>query len=77
MIVERDGFVYIPVRAFARIAGVEPFMITQYIATGVIHHTYVIHVDSYDGGNGGYWLERIRQERSKTFWKLGNQALRC
>ena len=79
MIVERDGFVYIPVRAFARIAGVEPFMVTQYIATGVIHHTYVIHVDSYDGGKRWVLVREDKARALKDFletWKSGVALLK-
>lgn len=63
MIVERDGFTYVPVRTFARLAGVEPYTVNQYIATGVIHHSYVIHVAGYEGDER-YIL--VREDKAKA-----------
>ena len=72
MIVERDGYTYIPIMTFARIAGVDRFMVVQYISTGVIHHSYVIHIESYDGDKKHILVRQDKAEALKDFlerWK--------
>ena len=48
MILERDGFTFVPIKTFARLSGVDEYKIKSSISNGIIHHSYVLKIKVED-----------------------------
>ena len=65
MILERDGFTFVPIKTFARLAGVDVNTVNVYITNGVIHQSYVTQVYKHDREQGIIIL--VREDKAKPF----------
>lgn len=64
MIIEKDGYTYIPLYIFARLAGITRASAGLYVCTGLIHQTYVIGGSTNINNTANCY---VREDKVKDF----------
>lgn len=65
MLIERDGYFYVPIETFARLSGVDKWRVIASISNGIIHHSYVYRWQSYE--QAYKWRISLRQDKAEAY----------